>query len=121
LPDNPIRGTGSRCWTHFSAGPRRTHRLQRTGGTAGIGEILTEIGWSRARLARRFRTQVGLTPKVAARVIRFGRAAALLRTSASQPLAAIALSCGYSDQAHFTREFREFAGRPPSAWAADLG
>ncbi|MFC8530856.1 helix-turn-helix domain-containing protein [Nocardia sp. NPDC057227] len=97
------------------------HTLQRTGGTAGIGEIRAEIGWSRARLARRFRAQIGLTPKAAARVIRFGRAAALLRAPDPQPLSAIALSCGYADQAHFTRDFREFAGRPPSAWAADRG
>ncbi|MEV0360303.1 helix-turn-helix domain-containing protein [Nocardia sp. NPDC050697] len=92
--------------------------LRRTGGTAGIGAILTEIGWSRARLARRFRAQIGLTPKAAARVLRFERATALLRAANPQPLSAIALACGYADQAHFTRDFREFAGRPPSAWAA---
>ncbi|WP_067646556.1 helix-turn-helix domain-containing protein [Nocardia harenae] len=97
------------------------HTLRRTGGTAGIGTILTEIGWSRARLARRFRAQIGLTPKAAARVIRFERAATLLRVPRPQPLSAIALACGYADQAHFTRDFREFAGRPPSAWAADRG
>ncbi|MFC3964655.1 helix-turn-helix domain-containing protein [Nocardia jiangsuensis] len=97
------------------------HTLQRSGGTAGIGEIRAEIGWSRARLARRFRAQIGLTPKAAARVIRFGRAAALLRAPDPQPLAAIAFSCGYADQAHFTRDFREFAGRPPSTWAAGQG
>ncbi|MFC8046555.1 helix-turn-helix domain-containing protein [Nocardia sp. NPDC057353] len=95
--------------------------LRRTGGTAGIGAILAEIGWSRARLARRFRAQVGLTPKAAARVIRFERAAALLRAPDPRPLSAVALACGYADQAHFTRDFREFAGRPPSAWAAGQG
>lgn len=97
------------------------HTLRRTGGTAGIGAILTEIGWSRARLARRFRAQVGLTPKAAARVIRFERAAAALRAPDPQPLGAIALACGYSDQAHFTRDFREFAGRPPGTWVAGRG
>ncbi|UGT60086.1 helix-turn-helix domain-containing protein [Nocardia asteroides] len=97
------------------------YTLRRTGGTAPIAAIRTEIGWSRARLARRFRAQVGLTPKAAARVIRFGRAAALLRAPDPRPLAAIALSCGYADQAHFTRDFREFAGRPPGTWAADQG
>lgn len=94
------------------------HRLQRTGGTAIIGEILTEIGWSRARLAKRFRSQVGLTPKAAARVLRFDRAMALLAEPGHRSLTSIALACGYYDQAHFNRDFRELAGCSPREWAA---
>ncbi len=75
------------------------HRLNRTGGTAGIGEILNEIGWSRARLAQRFRSQVGLTPKAAARVLRFNRAMTLLNQPGHRSLSSIALACGYFDQA----------------------
>lgn len=94
------------------------HRLQRTDGTAVIGEILTEIGWSRARLAKRFRSQVGLTPKAAARVLRFDRAMGLLAQPGHRSLASLALACGYYDQAHFNRDFRVLAGCTPREWAA---
>ena len=39
------------------------NRLRQTDGTAAIGAILSEIGWSRGRLAQRFREQVGLDPE----------------------------------------------------------
>ncbi|KRQ18369.1 MULTISPECIES: AraC family transcriptional regulator [Mycobacteroides] len=90
--------------------------LNRTGGTAIIGEILAEIGWSRARLARRFRSQVGLTPKAAARVLRFRRAMTL-SAPGHRSLSSIALACSYFDQAHFNRDFRMLAGCSPREWA----
>jgi AraC-like DNA-binding protein len=91
-------------------------QLCRTRGTAIIGEILTEIGWSRGRLATRFRGQVGLTPKAAARVLRFEGAVELLAEPGHRSLASIASACGYYDQAHFNRDFLAFAGCSPTEW-----
>lgn len=92
--------------------------LSQTHGTAFVGKIVAETGWSRARLANRFRTQIGLTPKVAARVLRFGRAMTLLAAPGHRSLASIALACGYFDQAHFNRDFKMFAGCSPGELAA---
>lgn len=91
--------------------------LSDANGTASVGEIVTETGWSRARLANRFRSQVGLTPKAAARVLRFGRAMTLLAAPGHRSLTSIALACGYFDQAHFNRDFRMFAGCSPGELA----
>jgi AraC-like DNA-binding protein len=91
-------------------------RLNRAGGTTTISDILNEIGWSRARLAKRFRGQVGLTPKAAARVLRFERALELLAQPGHRSLASIAVACGYYDQAHFNRDFREHSGCSPTEW-----
>lgn len=52
------------------------------------------------------------------RVIRFQRAYRMLGTL-EDSLADIAYRCGYSDQAHFTREVREFAGVPPTRLPAE--
>ena len=55
-----------------------------------------------------------------ARVARFRRAERLLRAPAHRSIAAVALTCGYYDQAHLNRDFRELAGCPPTAHLAEL-
>ena len=67
--------------------------------------------------------RIGLTPKAAARVVRFDRARRLLqrRVAAGRApaLADLAAAGGYYDQAHLAREFRELAGCAPSRWLAE--
>jgi AraC-like DNA-binding protein len=92
--------------------------LYRSRGRAPIGRLREELGWSHRRMIRSFREQVGLAPKLLARVIRFDRAVAALRSSGSRTLAEIAFDCGYADQAHLNREFREFAGVSPTEFVA---
>jgi AraC-like DNA-binding protein len=93
--------------------------LYSTSGRAPIGPMTSELGWSHRRLIARYREQIGLTPKAVARVIRFDRAVSALRGPAG--LAEIAYDCGYTDQAHLTREFRELAGLSPNRFRAALG
>jgi AraC-like DNA-binding protein len=52
-------------------------------------------------------------------VTRFDRARRALQHQPGLPLAGLAARCGYYDQAHLAREFRELAGCPPSAWLAE--
>jgi transcriptional regulator GlxA family with amidase domain len=93
--------------------------LRASGGTARIADVAREVGWSERHLAARFRTEIGLTPKAAARVIRFDRAR---RMVLGTPAAAVAATCGYADQAHLVREFVAFTGLGPRAWlAAEVG
>lgn len=96
--------------------------LMRSGGRVSIADLAAATGWSDRHLRGRFRIETGLTPKAAARVIRFTRARLLLqrRVSARQPpaLAGLAADCGYFDQAHLAREFRDLAGCPPTQWLA---
>jgi AraC-like DNA-binding protein len=96
-------------------------RLDGSHGRAPIHELAQELGWSHRRLIARFRDQIGLAPKTFARVIRFDRAVRQLRASTTHSLAEIAFDCGYSDQAHLNRDFREFAGTSPTAFLAAQG
>jgi AraC-like DNA-binding protein len=82
-------------------------------GDVGMARLLTETGWSRGRLAQQFREHTGMTPKALARLLRFRHAERLLRTPARRSLADIAATCGYYDQAHLNRDFRELAGCSP--------
>ncbi|MET8529721.1 helix-turn-helix domain-containing protein [Micromonospora sp. NPDC005172] len=105
-------------------------RLVASGGRDGIGALATELGWSRRHLAARFREEVGLAPKTAARLLRFQQAHAALRgvsaTTGPRPAGAeravdwaeVAIRCGYYDQSHLIRDFRQFAGTTPAALLA---
>ncbi|MFJ9774581.1 helix-turn-helix domain-containing protein [Kitasatospora sp. NPDC101157] len=96
--------------------------LRRSGGGLPVAELARETGWSARHLQARFRRETGLTPKAAARVIRFDRARHLLAAGSPPPrLAELAVRCGYFDQAHLAREFRALAGAAPSAWLAAEG
>ena len=101
-------------------------QLLRAGGALHVSELAAGTGWSGRHLTSRFRAEIGLTPKAAARVIRFDRARRLLvrkLTAATADggylLADLAADCGYFDQAHLAREFRALAGCPPSQWLAE--
>jgi AraC-like DNA-binding protein len=95
-------------------------RLRATAGGVRVDEITGEVGWSRKRLGAAFREHVGLPPKVVARVLRFGHAVSLLRVDDRPEWGEIAHRCGYYDQAHFNRDFREFAGVTPTEFARRL-
>jgi AraC-like DNA-binding protein len=94
------------------------NRLARRHGDLAISELVAETGWSRRRLAERFRAQAGLTPKSAARIMRFARAVELLTGPGHRSLTSIALSCGYYDQAHFNRDFRALTRCTPTEYIA---
>jgi AraC-like DNA-binding protein len=82
-----------------------------------IATLAGEVGWSARHLTGRFRAEVGLRPKEAARVARFDRARRALRPGSR--LAEIAAGHGFADQSHLVREFQSFAGCAPSRWLAD--
>jgi len=98
---------------------RAWDRLVTTGGGIEVAALAQEVGWSRRHLAQRFQEEIGLAPKVAGRVLRFDRATSLLRRAVRPGLADVAAVCGYYDQAHLTRDFRELAGLTPTAWLAE--
>ncbi len=100
---------------------RAWRALLATGGQATVPDLAAETGWSERHLRSQFRAEIGLTPKAAARVIRFDRARRRLQARGHGParLADLAADCGYYDQAHLDREFRALAGCPPTRWLAE--
>ena len=98
---------------------RAWDRLVASGGTLDVRALASDVGWSRRHLSERFRSELGLPPKVAARVLRFERARRLLQLPARPPLADVAAACGFYDQAHLNRDWRELAGCSPTTWLAE--
>ena len=93
-------------------------RLTEAEGCVRIGELTEELRCSHRHLTTRFREQLGLAPKAFAKILRFDRAVCRLRREGGESLAQIAHECGYYDQAHFNRDFRQFAGVTPTALLA---
>jgi len=91
-------------------------RIIVSAGRTRISTLAGEIGWSRKHLAGRFCDAVGIGPKTLSRIVRFNRALRLSRQD-DDDWAGIAADCGYADQAHLVREFRDLAGETPTALA----
>lgn len=96
------------------------HQLRRSDGQVAVNVLADEIGWSRRHFTVRFRDQVGLPPKPAARVLRFRRAADMLAADPARSITEVAAACGYADHSHLVREFRRLAGCTPSAYVRAL-
>nr|WP_222131733.1 AraC family transcriptional regulator [Pseudonocardia sp. C8] len=93
--------------------------LVRSGGTVRVADLAADVGWSPRHLGARLRRETGLGTKTAARVIRFERACTLLRGPGAPSPAAVAARCGYADQQHLSRDFRDLAGTTVRAWRAE--
>ncbi|WP_232248530.1 helix-turn-helix domain-containing protein [Streptacidiphilus rugosus] len=103
--------------------------LLASGGRVRVAALAEEVGWSGRHLQNRFLAEIGLTPKAAARVVRFdlarrglarGVASAGTAVGLGRPnLALLAADFGYADQSHLDREFTALAGCTPSAWLAE--
>ncbi|MFJ9908387.1 helix-turn-helix domain-containing protein [Streptomyces sp. NPDC101152] len=106
---------------HMPAAPlaEAWRRLLSTGGRIRVDELAAATGYSDRHLRNRFRAEIGLTPKAAARVVRFDLARRrLARLPGQSDLAGLAADCGYADQSHLDREFAALASCTPSAWLA---
>ncbi len=111
----------------LDSGPRPSPEISRawrqmlaTGGTVPIGRIADEVGWSHKHLITRFRQQVGLSPKTAARLIRFERVMRALERPDPHGWERIAADTGFADQSHLVREFRTFTGDTPTGFLSGL-
>ncbi|GIJ76697.1 Helix-turn-helix domain-containing protein [Micromonospora phaseoli] len=91
-------------------------RMMNGRGQTQVERLAAEVGWSRKRLWARFRSQIGITPKRAAQLIRFDHAAH--RLAAGQAAAAVAVDSGYADQSHLHRDVMTFTGVTPATVAS---
>ena len=94
------------------------HALHASGGTLRVESLAKRLNVSRKHLNCLFAREVGMAPKSLARILRFATALRELETTGPRncgTLADLAARCGYADQAHFTRDFKAFAGDSPTA------
>lgn len=90
------------------------------GKLRSVSKAAREAGISPRHLERLSDQWIGLPPYELIRLARFQRALHRLRHRTRHSLSQIALESGFSDQAHFTRDFGRFAGVTPAAFRASI-
>jgi AraC-like DNA-binding protein len=87
--------------------------MTRQRGVTRINELAFHSGLSVRQYERRFGEEVGVTPKLFARVTRFGMALDKKRLAPNLSWASIAHELGYFDQMHMVRDFQSLGGDAP--------
>lgn len=107
-----------------TAGPRWLDRvraaLHDAPGPVGLAALADEAGVNPGHLARAFRARFGCSAGEYHRRVRLASAARRL-AGTDEPIARIAQSEGFTDQAHLTRVFRAHTGATPAAFRRALG
>ncbi len=93
--------------------------LYREKGQFRVAELAEYCNLSTRQLQRQFQNVVGVSPKTLARAIRFEEIRNTLMFNPDTSLTDLAYEFGYTDQAHFIRDFKEFAGKTPGEFAAE--
>jgi AraC-like DNA-binding protein len=93
-------------------------QIESSGGMLDVGTLARELGYSHKHLIALFHDQVGVPPKLLARLVRFERVMREARSGVPIRWADLALAHGYFDQSHLARDVRRFTGLAPTEAAA---
>ena len=113
---NLLRGT-------FRPGGLATWQVKRTvayieanlGSKLSVGDIADLAALGKCHFSRAFKQSLGSSPMAYVGLRRVERAK-LMMTTTSERLSDIALACGFADQSHFNRYFRQVVGMSPGLW-----
>ncbi len=94
--------------------------LMRRNGNIAIEQIASLSCLSLRQFERVCKTRIGFPPKLFARLVRFSKAYRLRESRPKMTWTHIAYECGYFDQMHFIRDFKEFAGVAPGVLEKEL-
>jgi AraC-like DNA-binding protein len=98
---------------------RASRLLVATRGRARIDALAGRAGLGPRQFQRQFTRQVGLSPKLYARTVRFEAALTAHRSAPAKSWTDIVHEAGYFDQAHFVRECRALTGVSPNHFIDD--
>jgi AraC family transcriptional regulator len=93
----------------------RAHVDANLAGKILIKDLAASLNISVGHFCRAFKRTFGMPARIWIRRRRIELAQGLMLTTGNS-LSEIALSCGMSDQSHFTRSFRRIVGESPSSW-----
>jgi AraC-like DNA-binding protein len=101
--------------------PASLHLLQKSNGRFSIPELAREFAISQRQMERIYLTQVGMSPKQYAKLLRVDTTRFFLKQTNGKSVAEIAAELGYYDQSHLIREFISVIGISPHTYLKRTG
>jgi AraC-like DNA-binding protein len=93
-------------------------RIRDTRGVLSVNKLCSMLQISERQLERHFKKYIGLSPKFYTRIVRFSYIFEVLQNK-KMSWSQLGLECGFYDQSHFIKNFREFTGEDPSDYLFD--
>lgn len=113
LSEGYLLGNVNRRRLDLSYLNRAAEIIRRKKGLISMEELSGKAYISMRQLEREFRQKVGLSPKNYMRIARLNEVNRILNNGRRLMLTDVSYTCGYSDQAHFIRDFKHFTGESP--------
>ncbi len=88
-------------------------------GSAGINDLAASACLSRKQFERSFSEFIGISPKKFQKVIRFQSVLHQKNQHPEISLTGLAVECGYFDQSHMIRDFKQLSGLTPAQYFSD--
>lgn len=90
-----------------------TEEIIRNDGQLNVSDLINKVCLSERQFERRFKSSVGLSAKTFSKIIRFRHTCGYILSHPEESLYSVALSCGYYDHSHLTKDFKRFSGQLP--------
>ena len=89
------------------------HLIRQAKGNLSLADVASDICLCQRHFERKFKSIVGVSPKMFAKIFRFKHAAQYLQNCPHKDLLTIAVECGYYDHAHLIKDFKSLSGNAP--------
>lgn len=90
--------------------------IKANGGSIKVEETADNFALSRRQFSRKFKEEVGLTPKQYSKIVRINNVRSALKTQDIKSLTTVGYDFEYYDQAHFIKEFKDIVELTPKEY-----
>lgn len=94
--------------------------IRKSDGLISVNDLSNKVFISKRQLEREFKQKIGMSPKSYIRLARLNKVNRLIIEGKRIDLSDLSFICGFSDQAHFIRDFKEFTGEAPKVFINKL-
>lgn len=88
--------------------------IRGSAGQMSVKQLASETCLCERHFERKFKADIGISPKIFSNITRFESARKYVRTLKDESLYSAAIACGYHDHSHMNKEFQRLGNISPS-------